>query len=282
MNDQDQPVPGDPAFGDPAFDDPAFDDLRALLADARVTEPVPDEVVARLDATLSSLRDQRRADSTRPTGSVLVLRRRVGRALVAAAAVAAVAAGTFGIVHGAHEGSGSDSAASGAAQDAEKSVPPAAPGVRSPGLTSLAVKAAGLHKAHFARDAARLMRTLSATEAVSGSVAGNGTVVPTPSDELDTRKDYAQSLVPASAAPPVTATPAPLAGLQNNTESGAVDGHTPTACTGPDAPGAVTLAATLDGVPVALVFRPPTASSQVVEAWSCDGASLLASATVPH
>jgi hypothetical protein len=42
----------------------------------------------------------------------------------------------------------------------------------------------------------------------------------------------------------------------------------------------VTYPATFDGTPVALVFRPPSATAQRVEAWSCDGATLLASASV--
>jgi hypothetical protein len=75
-------------------------------------------------------------------------------------------------------------------------------------------------------------------------------------------------------APPVTATPEAV--------TGALSSRASTGCAGPAAPDSVTLPATLDGVPVALVFRPPTSSEQRVEAWSCDGSSLLASATVPR
>ena len=60
MNDDQVPATGDePAFDDPALDDPAFDDVRALLADLRVTAPVPADVAARLDATLDSLKAER-------------------------------------------------------------------------------------------------------------------------------------------------------------------------------------------------------------------------------
>lgn len=276
MSDHDQPAPDEPSF-----DDPAHDDLRELLAEVRVTGPVPADVVTRLDATLGSLRDQRRADADRPSASVLVLRRRVGRALVAAAAVAVIGAGSYGIVHGSHQGSAGDSNASsaGGQADAEKVAPSAAaPGVRSPGaLTHLsAAEKLTLRRSHFARDAATLMRTLSATDAVAGTAAGNASTpqTPAPAGTLDTRKqDSAQDLA-RSPAPPVTATPAPLAGTMDQMELAA--------CPGPAAPGSVTLTASLDGVPVALVFRPPTASAQVVEAWTCDGASLLASAAVPR
>ena len=75
-------------------------------------------------------------------------------------------------------------------------------------------------------------------------------------------------------APPVTATPTPLTGRADLLRDAA-------GCPGPAAPNSVTLPATLDGAPVALVFRPPTASGQRVEAWSCDGSSLLAAAVVP-
>jgi hypothetical protein len=51
-------------------------------------------------------------------------------------------------------------------------------------------------------------------------------------------------------------------------------------CHGPAVSGAVTLQALLDGARVALVFLPPTTTGQEVQAWSCDGASLLTSATI--
>ncbi|HEX7715646.1 MAG TPA: hypothetical protein VF416_00040, partial [Marmoricola sp.] len=44
------------------FDDPALDEVRRLLAGARATEGVPEDVAARLDATLASLREERSAE----------------------------------------------------------------------------------------------------------------------------------------------------------------------------------------------------------------------------
>jgi hypothetical protein len=76
--------------------------------------------------------------------------------------------------------------------------------------------------------------------------------------------------VEALKAPAVTSTP-PGAEL---------DLRSPASCAGPAPTDGVTLRATLDGVPVALVFRSPTADGQRVEAWSCDGSTLLRSAVI--
>jgi len=267
VSDQDQPAPGEPSF-----DDPAFDDLRGMLADARVTEPTPPDVVARLESALGSLRDQRRAEADRPSASVLLLRRRVGRVLVAAAAAVVVAAGSYGIVHsGGNGSSNSDTAASGAGgqANAEK----AAPSVATPGLSHLSTHGVVLRRAHFARDAATLMRTLAAADVADSLDAVPSATPPVPAASPGTG-DYAANGSVAGQAPPVTSTP--------TTADDAKTLRAPDRCSGPATPGAVTIEATLDGVPVALVFRPPTPSAQVVEAWSCDGATLLASATVPR
>jgi hypothetical protein len=281
VSDQDQPASGEPGFEDPGFDDPAFDDLRGLLAETRVTAPIPDDVAARLDATLGSLRDQRRADAHRPNGSVVLLRQRVGRVLVAAAAVAVIGAGSYGLVHSGQDSSTSDSAASsaGGQADADKAAPLTTAGGRSPGAVEaqgLPARVPSLRKGHFARDAAAAMRSLS-VQAVAGAEDVPSAPAPaaTPSDSRSARSDVLSGKSQAVEAPPVTATPTPLAGATAGFETVA-------GCAGPSASGAVTLPATLDGVPVALVFRPPTATGQLVEAWSCDGTTLLASATVPR
>ena len=276
MSDQDQPAPGEPPFDDPGFDDPGFDDLRGLLAETRVTAPVPDDVAARLDATLTTLRDEQQA---RPRdASVVVLRRRVGRVLVAAAAVTAIGAGSYGLVHSGQDGSNSDSAASGAGgqADADKAAPLAPQEIQRSGSApeALTLGVTSLRSAHFARDAAAAMRSLSNLAAAKDAPSAPVPAA-TPSDSADAGSDYLANGSKAAEAPPVTVTPAPLAGATTHLQS-AVE------CAGPSAPGAVTLPATLDGVPVALVFRPPTTAGQLVEAWSCDGASLLDSATVPR
>jgi hypothetical protein len=286
VSDQHQPAPGEPDFDAvPDFDDRAFDDLRGLLAASRVTDPVPDEVAARLEATLASLRDQHPAGAEPTGGTVVLLRRRVGRVLVAAAAVAAVATGTVAVVQGARDDtSGADSAASAGGQaDADKAAPEASSqdGVRAP-TDQGAAAVAELSSAHFARDAASAMRALSIEQLagdapVPAATPAAPSPVTTPDDTTEDTTGTAGTKtyeLQRLKAPPVTATPEAV--------TGALSSRASTGCAGPAAPDSVTLPATLDGVPVALVFRPPTSSEQRVEAWSCDGSSLLASATVPR
>jgi len=99
--------------------------LRRLLLDARHTEPVPDAVAVRLDATLADL-EQERADApigeARPRrAAVLELtaqrRRRAAGLLIAAAAVVVVGVGLGQVLP--TGSSGGDSATSAALEDAE-------------------------------------------------------------------------------------------------------------------------------------------------------------------
>jgi hypothetical protein len=295
VNEQDQPGFEEPAFDDPSFDDPAFDELRALLADARATEPVPEDVVARLDATLTSLQAPHTTQvspDAEPTTEVVVplrsrLRHGAGRVLVAAAVLAVVGAGGVGIAQLAGDspgnaGSTADRAASadraqsgGAGSTTAGAVPEAtASEKRSPRAADGARAVPALTSADFAADAAGVMVDLAHPEQTTDlpeGLAGTG-ATPGPTDssgQLDSRSPV--SGYAAAQPPPVTTSP------QHATKSlEALD-----SCTGPDVPDAVTVPATLDGALVALVFRPPTDSAQRVEAWSCDGATLLESATVP-
>jgi len=265
----------DPAV-EPSFDDPAHDDLRALLADARVTDPIPDDVAARLDSTLQSLQIARAAERDSRT-NVVPLRHRVGRVLVAAAAAVVIGAGGVGVAQLARNGNGSadsmtaDKAARGSAQDDGRA--PEATGqsdfLNAPG-PAVARALPHLTTAGFARDAARVMRTayLHSLEiqspAPTTATTGRGS---TNSDSVAPLSGY----LPLQA-PPVTATPERTAALAEDFAS----------CAGPNAPDAIVEPATLDDALVALVFRPPTAESQQVEAWSCDGTTLLASAEIEH
>jgi hypothetical protein len=253
---------------EPAFDDPTFDDVRELLADARVTDPVPDEVAARLDATLVSLQAERVAPRT---AAVVPLRHRVGRIMVAAAAVVVIGAGGVGIAQldlgrdGSDEGATSRPATAadsgGTEADAPESgdgglaVSPEAPG------TLIRNGVARLSHATFAQDAARVMVAID-------ELAQRGAA----EDDTATKDRSQTPLSGYTGAPPVTASPPGWsAGLQNAQ-----------GCAGPDAADAITVPATLDKAMVALVFRPPTDDAQQVEAWSCDGRTLLASASVPR
>lgn len=260
---------------DPAFDDPAFDELRALLADARASGPVPDDVATRLDATLASLQAER-ADATEQGTTVVVpLRRRlVPRLLVAAAAMVVVATGSVGIARVVSDTGGDDAmtADSATSADSDTGGVPERSTARSDdpapelagGGTAYADGSVQLSSATFAQDAARVMRaaaTASKAQAPTDDGLDTGSV---PGSE-----PLADATAPT--APPLTASTERLDTLLRQTLED---------CPGPDAPGAVTLAATLDDAPVALVFRPPTATGQLVEAWSCDGSRLLESATV--
>ena len=70
---------------------PAQDDtVRALLASARHTAPTPPDVVARLEATLASLSDERREPSA-PVVTLASRRRRTAATLLLAAAAVVVA-----------------------------------------------------------------------------------------------------------------------------------------------------------------------------------------------
>jgi hypothetical protein len=256
MSDQDEPT----------FDDPAFDDVRELLADARVTEPIPDDVAARLDATLVSLQAERSATQA-ASRSVVPLRHRVGRILVAAAAVVVIGAGGVGIAQLGLDGSGSndDSAATSAREDSgggDSGAPESADGLAvSPEVPGALIRngVARLSHATFAQDAARVMVAIDV-------LAQRGAT------EDDAAEDLADAPPSGYAeAPPVTATP-----------QSRIDGEQVQDCAGPDAADAILVPATLDGATVALVFRPPTDDAQRVEAWSCDGSTLLASASVPR
>jgi len=263
----------DADFDDADFEDPGFEELRALLADARVSEPVPVPVVARLDDTLASLQAERQR-TARADAVVVPLRRRFAPILVAAAAVVVVAAGGLGISRLAHDGSGSSNtsadSAAGSASSLASTPPPdsgaksAAPsgGVPAPQAPAIAGQEAlalpTIRSTEFAQDAAQVMRTLAADTTTQGQL-----------DSSPGTQDTNGSLQ----APPVTASPR---------RSSAYDTRALAACDGPSIADTVVVPARLDGSLVALVFRAPTVGAQQVEAWSCDGTTLLTSASVPR
>lgn len=252
MSDHGDQTPGrldDPAFDDPAFDDPAFDELRALLADARATEPVPADVAARLDATLEALQEERRAEA-----SVVPMRRRraAARFLVAAAAVVVVGAGGVGIAQlGGSGGTPSaDKASSGSAADSlttSPSAPEAATGLTpaAPQATSPGTKAPPTtHLPRFSTT--RFPQQAAAFE-------------PATTDSLS-NQDSARS--PSSDAPTTTA------------------GRAGEACPGPTIAGSTSYPILLDGQSAVLVLHEVVDGTQEVDAWSCDGATELATTTV--
>ena len=268
-----------PDGGEPGFDDPADAWVRDLLASARVTGPVPDDVAARLEATLASLRAERvggavdHEPETDEPAPVVPLRRRLAPLLAAAAALVVVAGGAVGVSRlGSDHGSQNSAAGSSSADNAEggAAVPKTPLDQRSGGAAATALPR--LSRAAFAQDAAAVMRTFSTDlrgQSAGGTAGATPGTTPAPTSADTSTTDSAQQPQAAEkgVAPPVTATPGAAA------LAAAV-------CPGPRPPRAVTVPATLDGAPVALVFRPPTATAQLVEAWSCDGTTLLASASV--
>lgn len=259
-----------PDADEAAFDDPSTAWVREALAEARVSGPVPPDVAARLDDTLASLQAERQRTTEQPPGDrpvVVPLRRRLAPALAAAAVVLVIGGVAVGQIVRDTSGSSGRTASAGSAADRGPGTPAASP----EGLETAPLAAKGsaralpqLSVATFPQDAARVMRELTSPAADTPMAAGETPAVSGSTGDLDQRG------VPKAAmtAPPVT-----------------TSGHVAAAdaaCPGPDVPGAVTLPATLDGTPVALVFRPPTDTAQQVEAWSCDGATRLAEVSVPH
>lgn len=291
MNDQENPD------SEPEFDDPAYADLRALLADARATGPVPDDVAVRLEETLAALTADRRhsvPDIATGTGVVVPLRprSRVGsRLLAAAAAVIVVGAGGIGVSEvlrntGNDQGV-ADSASSFAESDdqgsvAEEGAPPsAAPLDRPYDFNGGAwVETAALPKftaAGFAAEAAAFRYSLATALALDG-------VGPTPQTPAPTGADQD---------PPPTPDPDATKGL---TSGGATDegpqssaerqrlaySAAKAACPGPVGGGAILVPIQYDGQPASLAIYPATEDGRRYEAWSCDGTILLASTVVPR
>ena len=257
-HDPTSPSFGDPAFEDPAFEDPAFDELRALLADARVTEPVPADVAARLDATLAALQEERRAEAV-----VVPLRRRrtAARVLVAAAAAVVVTAGGVGIAQVAQERSnGSDSTAAdavrGDAGASSGSEAPSAPEAQSGTASAPATAKSPLSALKGARLPA------FTTARFADEVAGF---------DATTRQFSSDNGLDASSAGPTpTAADAPTT----------TEGRSTTTCVGPTLAGTTSVPILLDGEPAVLVLHEVTAGTQEVDAWSCDGRTELTTTTV--
>ena len=96
-------------------------EVRRLLADARHTEPMPPDVVARMDGVIADLADEpsRRA----PVVHLAARRRRVASLLVAAAAVVVVGIGIGQVVDTSGNGGDSDTAADSGGSSVEDEAP---------------------------------------------------------------------------------------------------------------------------------------------------------------
>ncbi|MCW2856200.1 MAG: hypothetical protein JWR52_1815 [Marmoricola sp.] len=266
---------------EPSFDDPSHEAIRALLRDARADEPVPADVVARLDATFAELRG-RAPVTDEPLAEVVALRRRVVRLrpLVAAAAVIVVGVGGGGLAVGlanrtTHGPPTSAASASKATIErgpltttptAHTGLNPLAP---SPDTLSnpndlAAQRVAAFTTAGFARQAATFVSTNATYATAGGAAASSGSgSAGTGSGTSASGAPSPPSPYPAAAAPPV-ATPKAAA-----------------TCVTPTVAAAEIVPITLDGQPATLVLHPVSGGSQLVEAWSCDGTHVLAHTTVP-
>ena len=100
-------MPDSPQTPDPGLSPAQEHQVRRLLADARHTEPTPDDVVARLDRVLADLASE--PDREAAVVHLADRRRNVGRWLVAAAAVAVLGVGVNEVVDLAGSSGGSES-----------------------------------------------------------------------------------------------------------------------------------------------------------------------------
>ncbi len=251
--------------------DPEDARVRALLADlgsGSTGAATPDEVVARLDETLARLVAERAAETggldepaefPESAGNVVPLRRRwASRATIAAAAVVVLGVGGAAVGNLAGIGSMSDSktasdAGGAAAGESLGEVPPSASGpLPSPTDGQLDVApgaAAGLAVVHaeaFAQD-------------VSALLSGG--------DALSTPERRARAGLPSTS---------------DDAKAGPGDALRELAdCPGPPFDdGAVTNVVQYDGSIAALVVHPVSGGQRLVEAWTCQGDTRLASATV--
>jgi hypothetical protein len=126
-------VPDSPETPDPGLSPAQEQQVRRLLADARHTDPVPDDVVARLDRVLADLASE--PDREAAVVHLADRRRNVGRWLVAAAAVVVLGVGVNEVVDLAGSSGGSDSLTA-SDESAGEEEPAAAPGAAEGGASA--------------------------------------------------------------------------------------------------------------------------------------------------
>ncbi|MDO9494839.1 MAG: hypothetical protein Q7J48_03975 [Nocardioides sp.] len=224
--------------------------VRRLLAQARVDEPMPDDVVARLDRVLARLADEEGEHPATVVELATRRRRKAATLLVAAAAVVVVGIGAGTLVPGSVDSASDDSA--GAAAEAEDAPNATAdrngledgPAAADPGsdvtALSFVVRPRRIRPDHFADDVARL----HAARAYSSGAAAEQA----PRDGVLLDADLRRG--------PFICDPAPW--------------------------GAGRLVAVrYAGTPAVLAFRPPAGESQVVDLLECGTAAILRSITLP-
>jgi len=257
--------------GVPSFDDSAYDDLRGLLADARASDPMPRDVADRIDDVIAGLSAER-AGKVTPTR-----RSRTGqRLLVAAAAVVVLGAGGVGLSQVLGDNlSGNDDLATAdkaASADGGSVAPESATAGRdnTPGTGSGAnmdrASAAGLPRlkaSDFSTEPTLMLKgdRVSVLKRLSSSYeVAEGTT--------DSRGDFT-----------------PLAPLPSavDRDGDLVSQSRPIrTCALPDVLDSRLYAIYLDGKRATLVVHPVADGKRLVQAWSCDAKTILASTTIPR
>lgn len=275
--------------GVPSFDDPAYAELRDALADAKASEPMPADVVARLDAVLADLGATSGPGAAGPEAddpAPLRARSRLApRLLAAAAAVVVLAGGGVGLAKVlTHNGSvATDKVESAAGPSATPTnATGLAPSVRSPAIVTALPR---LSSAHFGQDVSRLMlsKQLSTLDALSGTATGAGSSTTNefgPSQPTSGTADSRPVPAPQPASTPAhRGSSVPSEGT-GGLASLALPRSTPAACD-PQIPGTTTRPILLDGRPAVLVIHQAVAGYRLVEARDCTGTAVLASTRLP-
>ncbi len=265
----DEPPVDTPGAGDDAVDpadplDPATEArVRHLLADARVTEPVPAEVAARLDATLADLVATRAVTPGQPGVVDLAARRRRRRAAALLGAAAAVTVFGFGF-NAVVSDTGSDDAATGGEvldEDVQRGVEPEVAASPTEDYGQADADASEADPGDVTRD-----EDFDTVE--DGTILIDG---PAPRirpgrlvDDLVAVRD---SVLPASASTDYdrTLVAAPEGFMCDEADWG---------------PG-ILVAVRYDGDPAIAAFREPVGDTQVVEVLQCGTGDALRSVTVP-
>lgn len=150
--------------------------VRRLLTDARHAEPIPEDVVARLDRVLAQLAVADADDTGRVVSLTARRRRRVGSLLAAAAAVVAVGIGLGQLMGGPNGGADTASTDAGSSM---REAPEAAGTDTIPSPTYALKGPVPIHPNRFSRDVARIQR-------LADTAYGAHALGPTSTDEKST------------------------------------------------------------------------------------------------
>ena len=160
--------------------------LRALLAEARVDEPVPHDVAARLDAALTDLREERRTTGGASVVPLHAHRRRTATRLLVAAAAIVVGGVGFHAIRSSTTGTAADSGGQALSESRDTHAKTEAGGADngqlpqpSAPLSNSTDLAGGrgvvtLRKAHFATDVERVLLSDTLFQAPSQSARSEG------------------------------------------------------------------------------------------------------------